>query len=131
MIFHRNVRPKRTNDIHFQPMKSPRLIGAFLAASQIVSSIGCPTPTNPSEGFGNFEGIYVQAFEVTAFLLSLEGPHEIVLDSLLSRVTLDTGAASAVHGVDDTTVEPELCPLPPRALIRPVATHDGEQRAAR
>jgi hypothetical protein len=30
-------------------------------------STACPSPTNPSEGTGTFEGLYLQGFEVSAF----------------------------------------------------------------
>ena len=30
-------------------------------------SLGCPAPTNPSEGTGTFEGLYLHGFEVSVF----------------------------------------------------------------
>jgi len=39
----------------------------LLAFVTMVVASACPAPTNPSEGYGTFEGLYVQAFEVSAF----------------------------------------------------------------
>ncbi len=36
-------------------------------------SFGCPALTNPSEGTGTFEGLYLQGFEVSAFTPCGEG----------------------------------------------------------
>jgi hypothetical protein len=45
---------------------SPALLRVCLAAA-CLTAIACPAPTNPSEGEGTFEGLYLQGFEVSAF----------------------------------------------------------------
>jgi hypothetical protein len=39
----------------------------LLACCAGLAANGCPAPTNPTEGFGTFEGLYLQGFEVSAF----------------------------------------------------------------
>jgi len=48
-------------------MNSRSRFRLFVVASFALASIGCPAPTNPTEGFGTFEGLYLQGFEVSAF----------------------------------------------------------------